>query len=61
MVNGKYELWCEFCDTMEQALRIKEQVLKNANPYYKKHKKISITNWESQDGTEKKKLIWYYR
>lgn len=59
-MNKKYKLTFNFFDTMEAAQKFKNEILKNANYYYKKNKKISIQNWSSADKTESKILMWYY-
>ena len=56
----RYQLWFDFFDTKEQAEQKKEEVLKRHNTYYRKHKKFSIHDWVSADGTEKKIIMWYY-
>ena len=56
----RYQLWFDFFDTKEQAEKKKAEILSQSNSYYRKNKKISITNWESQDGKEKKIIMWYY-
>ena len=60
MYKNKYQLTFEFFDTINQAIEFRDRILKNANDYYRKNKKISITNWESSDRTEKKIICWYY-
>ena len=56
----KYRLSFEFFDTINQAVNFRDMILKNANSYYRKNKKISITPWSSEDGTEHKIILWYY-
>ena len=56
----RYRLTFDFFDTREEAEKEKENILKNANYYYKKNKTISIQDWTSEDKTESKILMWYY-
>ena len=48
----KYRLTFDFFDTREEAEKGKENILKNANYYYRKNKRISIQDWTSEDKTE---------
>lgn len=63
-MNKKYHLSFEFFNTFEEAENfIKKYIepLKTKNKYlYNKNKNIHAQNWSSSDGSESKKLLWYY-
>lgn len=56
----KYRLTFDFFNTRKEAENFVDNLLKQANNYYKRNKRISIQDWESQDKTEQKILVWYY-
>ena len=54
---SRYKRTFEFVDTEEQAKKICNN--KNKNRYVRKHHKAIYTLWESQDGTERKFVVFY--
>ena len=61
----KYNLKFDFFNTLEAAENAKNVVLdiskKTSKYLYNKNKNhISITDWESMDKKENKKIMWYY-
>lgn len=53
----RYRRTFKFVDTEEEAKKICDN--ENKNRYIREHHKADYTRWRSQDGTEKKFVVWY--